>query len=219
MSHDRFRHLMLVFAVALGVQSAWVILPESISAGAIHLPPDEQAAAGARLQRVRARWAASLGFLRGDLWADSAVTYADLIFARNPDGTQQAARSVTERALAYAPHRSDVWLLFALLSYRFDWGQLRLADALKMSYYTGANESELVPLRIFVSVSSPALDDNELQEMVRRDIRMILTGQPDLKPVLVGAYKNASTTNKRFMENVISEIDQQFLAYIRDSVR
>jgi hypothetical protein len=219
MSHDRFRQLMLAFAVALGVQSVWIVLPESISAGAIHLPPDEHAAAGARLQQTRARWAASLGILRGDLWADSALIYADLILAGNPDVTQQAARSLTERALSYAPHRSDVWLLFALLSYRFDWSQLRLAAALKMSYYTGANESDLFPLRIFVSVGSPALDDGELQEMVRRDIRIIITRQPDLKPTVIAAYKNAPTTNKKFIENVISEVDQQFLASVRDAGR
>ena len=203
--------------MVLGVQSVWVVLPEIISTGSIHFPTDKHART--KLQQTRTQWAASLGVMRGDLWADSGFIYADPILARNTDAALQAARGLTERALSYAPHRSDVWLFFALLSYRLNSSQQHLAAALKMSYYTGSNQSDLAPLRIFVSVSLPELSDIELQEMVRRDIRMIITCEPDLKPAVIAAYKNAPTTTKKFMENVISEVDQQFLDSVRDAGR
>lgn len=211
MSHDRFRKLMLGFALLLGLQGLWIVAPESFSAGADQLPRDETTATQMSLQRPKARWAASFGIVRGDLWADVALTYAELIWSTNPDVNQQMARSVIERTLTYAPHRSDIWLLFALLSYRFDWSQAQLSSALKMSYYTGANEPDLVPLRIFAAVKSP-LDDIELQEMLRHDIRMIITRQPDLKPTIIAAYKNAPMANKKFIEMATSEVDPQLLA-------
>jgi hypothetical protein len=214
MSHNWFRHLMLAFALILAIQSVWIVLPEAISPGAIHLPLDGEAAAAAKLQRPRAWWAALLGFVRGDLWADIAFTYADLIQTQNPDANQQTARAMTERALIYSPHRADVWLLLALLFSHRDGSQAKLAAALKMSYYTGANEIYLVPWRIFASVSSSALDDTELQDMVRRDIRMIITREPELKPTLIAVYNNASASNKKFMENAIGEVDPQFLASV-----
>jgi hypothetical protein len=214
MSQDRFRQLMLGFALLLGLQGLWIVIPESFSSGAAQLPGDETAATQMTLRRPKARWAASLGIVRGDLWADVALTYSELIWSTNPDVNQQRARSVIERALTYSPHRSDLWLLFALLSYRFDWNQSQLSSALKMSYYTGANEPDLVSLRIFAAVSSPSLDDIELQEMLRHDIRIIITRRPDLKPTIIAAYKSASMANKKFIEMVISEVDPQFLAAI-----
>ena len=126
---------------------------------------------------------------------------------------------MTERALLYSPHRADVWLLLALLLSRFAGNRLQLAPVLKMSYYTGANELHLVPWRMFASVSSSALDDAELQDLVRRDIRMIISRKPDFKSTLIAAYKNAPTTNKRFIENVIAEVDPRLLASIRDGAR
>jgi hypothetical protein len=213
---------MLIFAIALGFQAIWIALPEAIRPGPIRLPLDEQAAASAKLQRPRAAWAAAIGFVRGDLWVDAALTYSNLIWTANPDKEdarekpEQDARISAERALIYSPHRADAWLLLAALTYRFDWGQSRLAEALKMSYYTGPNEIHLVPLRLFVSVSSQALEDVELQEMVRRDIRMIITRRPDLKQILISAYKNASATNRKFIENAVAEVDPQFLGSVRD---
>jgi hypothetical protein len=217
MLQNRLRQLMLIFAIALGFQAIWIVLPESIRPGPILLPLDGQAAAAAKLQRPRAARAAAIGFVRGDLWVDTAVTYSDLIWTRNPEKEnarnkpEQDARIIAERALIYSPHRADAWLLLAALTYRFDWGQTRLAEALKMSYYTGPNEIHLVPLRLLVSVRSQALEDVELQDMVRRDIRMIITRKPDFKQILISVYKNSSATSMKFIENAVAEVDPQFL--------
>jgi hypothetical protein len=225
MSQMRFRQLMLAFALVLGFQATWIILPETIRPGPIHLSFDVQAAALTKLQRSRAGWAASLGSVRGDLWADTALTYEDLIWAGNSnnknasDRLEQEARAAAERALTYSPHRADVWLLLAAFASPFDGAASPAASALKLSYYTGLNEISLTPLRLFVSFGSQALDDVELQEMVRRDIRMAMTRKPDLKPALIIAYKNASPANKTFVEQAIAEVDSIFLASIRDGVR
>jgi hypothetical protein len=217
MSQSRPRQLMLIFAIALGLQAIWIVLPELIRPGSIPLPLDGQAAASTKLQRPRAAWAAAIGFVRGDLWVDSALTYSDLIWTANPDkADEQDALTTAERGLIYSPYRADAWLLLAALSFRFDWGQSRLAALLKMSYYTGPNEIYLVPLRLFVSVSSQALEDVELQEMVRRDIRLIITRKPDLKEFLISAYENASATNRKIIENAVAEVDPQFLRSIRN---
>jgi len=215
-SQTRFRLLMLAFALVLGFQAMWIILPETIRPGPIHLSFDKRAAASAQLQRSKAAWAASLGSVRGDLWADNALTYADLIWTGNPE---QEARASAQRALTYSPHRADVWLLLATLNSRFDGTALQAASALKMSYYTGPNEISLFPLRFFVSFRSQALDDIELQDMVRRDIRMVITRKPDLKPDLIIAYKNASPENRKFVDQAIAEVDSTFLASVRAGLR
>jgi hypothetical protein len=38
-----------------------------------------------------------------------------------------------------------------------------------MSYYTGLNELNLIPLRLFTATHSNALSDNDLQQLVQRD--------------------------------------------------
>jgi hypothetical protein len=61
-----------------------------------------------------------------------------------------------------------------------------------MSYYTAPNELALFPLRLNVSLhAKEVMDDAELQDMVRRDISVILTRAPALKPALVAAYRPA----------------------------
>jgi hypothetical protein len=61
-----------------------------------------------------------------------------------------------------------------------------------MSYYTAPNELALFPLRLNVLLhAKEVMDDAELQDMVRRDISVILTRAPALKPALVAAYRPA----------------------------
>ena len=51
--------------------------------------------------------------------------------------------------------------------------------------------------------------------MVRRDISVILTRAPALKPALVAPYRSAFPQGKVFTERVISEIDPGYLGVIR----
>jgi hypothetical protein len=69
---------------------------------------------------------------------------------------------------------------------------------LKMSYYTAPNELALLPLRLNVSLHAKGvIDDAELQDMVRRDISVILTRAPALKPALVAAYRSVFARQNR----------------------
>ena len=58
-SHKAFRLSTMLFAVVLGLQCAWLLLPELLG--------------------VDDKWAAEIGVIRGDLWEKLAFTYADLM--------------------------------------------------------------------------------------------------------------------------------------------
>ena len=99
----------------------------------------------------------------------------------------EALTNLTQ-ALRYSPHRGDVWLMFAALADRYQWVRYQPGSLLKMSYYTAPNEFALFPLRLNVSLHAKGVvGDAELQDMVRRDISLILTRAPALKPALVAA--------------------------------
>ena len=59
------------------------------------------------------------------------------------------------------------------------------------------------------------LDEAELAEMVRRDISIVLTRAPALRPALVAAYRSASPQSKLFAERAVAEIDPRYVAVIR----
>src|SRR5947207_13867868 len=85
-SHTGFRLATLVFAMVLVAQATWLVLAELSRPGIDRLPTDAQTAALAARQRAIAAWAARIGTIRGNLWAESAFTHADLLWGeRGPD--------------------------------------------------------------------------------------------------------------------------------------
>lgn len=118
--------------------------------------------------------------------------------------------------LRYSPLRGDLWLLLAALSTETQWHGYDTAGLLKMSYYTAPNDIELFPLRLCVALSRDALvRDVELRDLIRRDIKVIVTRQPALKPALVTAYRSASADGKSFAEILVSEFDPTYLQNMR----
>ena len=116
------------------------------------MPTDQGAAAAAATHSERADQAASIGIIRGDLWAEAAFTHAQSLWGSAGSGASarelaQRAGEELELAVRYAPHRSDAWLLIADFAQRFALTELDPMEALKMSYYTGSSEMHLVPLR------------------------------------------------------------------------
>jgi hypothetical protein len=213
---------LALFGIFLCAQAGWILLAETYPPSHIVLPADAKAAAVAFAERDRIRQAASLAVVRGDLWAESAFTYAGRLWtdqAADPNVGEKSnaeAPNALNRALRFAPHRGDVWLLFAALADQYKWAGYQPGALLKMSYYTAPNELALFPLRLNVSLRSKgAIDDAELQDLVRRDIGVILTRAPALKPALVAAYKTALPQGKAFAERVISEIDPGYLGVVR----
>jgi hypothetical protein len=221
-SKNWLRVALVLFGIFLSAQAVWILVAERYPSSHIGLPADAKAAALAAAARERIKQAASLAVVRGDLWAESAFTYAGRLWtdqAMDPNAgntSNTAVLNALTQALRYAPHRGDVWLMFAALADQYKWTGLQPGALLKMSYYTAPNELALFPLRLSVSLrAKSAIDDTELQDMVRRDIGVVLTRVPALKPALVAAYRSASPPGKAFTERVISEIDPGYLSVAR----
>src|SRR6266699_3499647 len=201
------RVALALFGVLLSTQAAWILLAERYRLNHIRLPVDGKTAAIAFAERDKIKHAASLAVVRGDLWAESAFAYVgqlwiDRAIELDASGqlSMEALKTLT-RALRYSPHRGDVWLMFAALADQYKWSGYQPSLLLKMSYYTAPNKLALLPLRLNVSLHAKGvIDDAELKDMVRRDISVILTRAPALKPALVDAYRSALPQGKVFAE-------------------
>jgi hypothetical protein len=214
------RVALTLFGVFLSAQAAWILLAERHRLNHIRLPVDGRTATIAFAEQDKIKQAASV--VRGDLWAESAFTYGSQLWIDRAiwldagDQLNTEALKTMTRALRYSPHRGDVWLMFAALADKYKWSGYQPSLLLKMSYYTAPNELALLPLRLNVSLHAKGvIDDAELKDMVRRDISVILTRAPALKPALVAAYRSALPQGKVFAERVISEIDPGYLGVVR----
>jgi hypothetical protein len=215
-SHLAFRHATLLFAMLLGVQCVWLLLAEFSRPGIARLPTDAAAAAAARNERSHARRAAVIGAIRGDLWAESAFTYADLLWRDGRGGADlvQAHESVNH-ALTAAPHQSSVWLLLAGLASRYQLPSIDVKEAVRMSYYTGPSELDLMPLRLWIAVHSDAFSDIDLRDSISREVRLLFTHQQ--KSAIVAAYNAAPSVGRQLIEQTIRDIDPSAAESLRAS--
>ena len=217
-SHIVFRFATLLFAMLLGVQCVWLLLAEFSRPGIYRLPTDSVTAVAARNKRIDASWAAMIGAIRGDLWAESAFTYADLMWGDAGGGANLAqARSSLDHALADAPHQSSAWLLLAGLASRYRLLGIDAKEAVKMSYYTGPSELELMPLRLWIAAHSDAFSDIELRDSISREVRLLITHQQ--KSAIIAAYNAAQSAGRQFIEQTIREIDPSAVESLRASAQ
>lgn len=221
-SHAIFRVMILVLAALLGAQCVWLLLAEFSRPNIGDLPSDPSSAAAAATQRDAAFWTASLGMIRGDLWAESAFTYADIVIdhaaaAADPEltSTTAHARLSLDHALKAAPHRSDMWLLFAGMALQSPTAGVDPTEALKMSYYTGPSERNLIPLRLRIAALADRFDDIQLREFSRRELRVLLNGNQN--SAIAEAYKIASPAGKLFIERTVGDLDPSFAKTLRAS--
>ena len=212
----------LLIAVLIGLQGLWILLPELSQPGIAELPTDSLSAASASVtsRRDAAIWAARTGVIRGDLWAESAFTYADLLWDTATDDAVllaelQRARKSLYRTLDEAPEKSGAWLLLAGLALRYPSIAQDPTAALKMSYYTGPTEKHLMSLRFRIAAQTDAFDDFEVRQFVIRDLHMFLAQHQ--VPAIADAYHVASPTGKNFIENEVREIDPSALAWLQDA--
>ena len=218
-THGLFRSTLLGFAFLLGCQAMWILVAEIFRPSASIFPVRAQAAAAAAAQRDQAALAARFGLIRGDLWAEYALTYFDIIWSSDLNSinaqaptTIYQAREIADRALAFAPYDARMWLVLAGIDARFDRLKPNMAIELRMSYYTGSNEIDLIPLRLFLAVQSNALADRDFRQLVRHDVTTIVTRKPELKPAILVAYRNAAPDGQQFLEETLREIDPTLLA-------
>src|ERR1035437_129799 len=215
------RMALLFFGLALFAQATWIAVAEFYHTRVIRLALDDRARLSTRLEQDRAQQAAGLAGLRGDLWAESALTYSSQLWNEKVDlrpEITKAAQIDLENAVRYSPHRGDVWLTFAGMAARYKWRDYKPSSLLKMSYYTAPNEVGLIPLRLMISLREWT-DDPELQDLILREIRVVLTRLPNLRSSLTTAYKAASPEGKAAVEQLASKIDASYLASIHGKSR
>jgi hypothetical protein len=203
----RFRLATLIFAVLLGLQCIWLLATEFMRSDVRRLPVDAAAAAAARQWRPAATRAAVLGVIRGDLWAEAAFTYADLLESAAGGTTQELARArrAIDHTIRNAPDESAAWLVLAGLGLRYSLTKVDATEALKMSYYTGASEQHIMLLRFGVAARSQGFTDDIFRDFVTRDVRLLLARQQI--SALATAYHAASPAGKRFIGETVAKID------------
>jgi hypothetical protein len=220
-SRTGFRVGVTVLAVLLAIEALWILSAEVLRPRLASFPA-AAAAAVTPSERDRAELAAKIGLVRGDLWADYAMTLMPQLpqeIARG--GTvassrpAEVARAAAQRAASLAPHDSRIWLLLAAVASELDRRGRESEGALRMSYYTGPNELALMPLRLSIAARSNAIGDADLQLLVGQEIRTILTRKPELKPWIVLAYRNASPEGKAFFESTVGALDPVLLTALR----
>ena len=214
------RVALALFGLLLITQAAWILSAERYSQDHFWSSTEKNAGSiGARREEIRK--AASIAKVRGDLWAQSAFAlvaqpWTDPAAELDHDHIREPALNASARTLRYSPHRGDAWLMLAALADRYRPAGYDTGALLKMSYYTAPNELGLLPLRLHIALHGDVVvSDPELREMVKRDINLVVSRQPALRPALVAAYRTASVDGKILAERLISEVDPGYLKTIR----
>ena len=219
-SHIGFRLAISLFVILLAGQCVWLLLPQLSQPAIDRLPTDPASAAAAADHRGAAEWAAAMAVIRGDLWAESAYTYAGLLWNHPDANVGQAlakARASLNSALNDAPHESGAWLLFAALDMRYPSPGPSATAALKMSYYTGPTDRNLMPLRFALAADTEFVGDFEMRQFITRDLRLLLA-RHDM-PVIRQAYIGASAAERHFIEQAVDDIDPSALPALRASAQ
>jgi hypothetical protein len=167
-------------------------------------------------------WLEAISPFRSDLEANHALIAALQVIqaGKRTTGAGAAAENARARArvkqtLSIAPYNPELWLALALLQARSDPRDPTLVEALKMTYFTAPNDARLMPVRLDTATSFDALADPDVKELVRGDIRLMVTRQPELRAAVVSAYRRASKLGKAFLEEAVQSIDPSFLATLR----
>jgi hypothetical protein len=222
MTNTRLRAALILFGFFLSAQAAWILLAERYGPPHLRLPVYGRNATVGLAEQDKIKQTASFAAVRGDLWAESAFTYGGHLWVDHAIDLNAEDKLSTDaivsltQTLRYSPHRGDVWLMFAALADQNKLSGYQPSSLLKMSYYTAPNELALFPLRLNVSLHAKGLiEDTEIQDIVRRDISVILTRAPAMRPALAAAYNSAPPQAKIFAERIIAEIDPGYLRVVR----
>ena len=167
-----------------------------------------------------ARSTSEIAPYRSDLKAEYAIALAgqalDAGNASKAPGNQ-AAQDAVRSTLAIGPHDSRMWLVLALLQARRNPHDPLIAESLKMSYFTGPNRAELIPARLDAVTLNDALNDADLKELARGDVRAILMQGPNQRQALINDYLRAAPLGKTFLEESSKMIDPKFSDALRSA--
>ena len=211
-----------IFGLFLGAISLWIVVPELSSPNITTLPASPEEAAAAASRRGEALWAARAALVRGDLWAKSAFTYANLEWAASTQGDEQSLDQATAsaiKAVSLKPGTSAVWLMLAHLSSRYRWQAPSATECLKMSYYTGPHEDQLIPLRLMIAARLDLSADPDVADLFRRELETAIMDRTALRPAVVAAYQQATPQAQHVIEEVATRADQAFSQTLRPEIR
>ncbi len=164
-------------------------------------------------------WLQAVSPFRSDLEANLALITAIRALQTGREKAAAANSDVAltrvRQSLSIVPCDPELWLTLALLQAQRDPRDPVVTEALKMSYFTAPNDARLMPVRLDMATLSDALADPDVKELVRGDVRLMVTRQPDMRAAVVLAYRRASRLGKAFLEESIQSIDPALLSMLR----
>ena len=212
----KFRVVVLLIAIFVGGISSADLAAEFLQSARppfpsiSNLPTQDQVSAAAL--------AATIAPFRSDLVADHALALAGQALKSETKGDSErlkAVENVIRSALKIGPHDARMWLLLALVQARTNPADPMVAESLKMSYLTGPNRAELIPIRLGAVTANNALSDSDLGEFARGDVRALLSRLPEQRQTLATDYARASEIGKKFLEASIAAVDPGSMNLIR----
>jgi hypothetical protein len=215
-----FRVYAGAFAIVLGLQAAWLLSAEISRPDLPFFPTGKSEIDDAASQRSRAAAAADIGWLRGDLWAEYALTAdSNSLSGVGPQSMADKGEPVSAKALAAAPYDARLWLLLFRLNAQSGWKDDNTLAQLKMAYYTAPNDARLFAARLQSAMQPQAAGDDELRPLVAHEISAIVTRKPELKPVIADAYRTTNAAGQRLIEEQLTSFDRGFLAELQTPKR
>jgi hypothetical protein len=210
----KFRLLALLIVVVAGTVSianvaSELLRPARPSGPTLGNPPPAPGAVST------AALATKLAPFREDLKADDAAMRAANVLASKSPGdlsTNEAVQTAVRTALGIGPHDARMWLTLALLRAHGNLGDAMIVEPLKMSYFTGLDQAELIPSRLDLISRINAISDPDLQEFAASDVRAVLTRFTDLRPRLVAAYARGSAAGKKLLDDSVKTVDPTFIS-------
>lgn len=215
----KFRVLALIISVFVGGLSVSNLAAEFLREDPFPLP-SRTGAPPPPHQISSAGQASAIAPFRSDLKAEYALALAGQALKSENTGRAQndeRAQDAVKSALKIGPHDSRMWFVMGLLQARADPGDPRIAESLKMSYLTGPNRADLIPARLDTVTLGQSLNDPDLKELARSDVRVVLTRFPDLRPALVNDYVRGSSIGKAFLEDSARTFDPKFVDSLRSA--
>jgi hypothetical protein len=212
-----FRLLTFFIVVVVGAISIANLVAESLRPA---LPAFPALASRAPLpeQVSSVGLASTIAPFRSDLKADYALGLAEQVLSsQSADQSEKAtvAQDAIRDAFRIGPHDSRLWLALALIQSRNKPADSLVSEALKMSYLTGPNRLEIIPIRLQTVTANNALNDADLGELARGDVRAMLSQRPEQRLTLVNDYLHASEVGKKFLEESAKTIDPGFVDIMR----
>jgi len=215
----RFRLLALFIVVVVGLVSVANLVAE-ISGSALPAFPAIGSKAPLPEQVSSASLASASAPFRSDLKADYALALMEQVLSsRSAEQSSNESLAMAEDAIRDAlklgPHDSRLWIGLALVQSRSKPADPILTESFKMSYLTGPNRPEIIPIRLQTVTANNSLNDADLSELARGDVRAMLSQRPEQRLTLVNDYLRASEAGKKFLEESTKAIDPGFFDIMR----